>query len=106
MPFPAIKSLLVSDPTCILISVTLVNDGTESNEDRLGAVADICLVIQQQKFESEDILIVAGDTLFFPDFSLKDFIEKFNKIQDVSSNSNLIVHCTCPGMCTLQISLV
>ena len=42
---------------------TVVNDGTSSNEDRLGAIGDLHLVIEQQGID-EDLLVIAGDNLF------------------------------------------
>ncbi|MFA5118302.1 MAG: nucleotidyltransferase family protein [Candidatus Omnitrophota bacterium] len=49
----------------------IVNDGSNTVEDRLGAVGDINLSIQECSID-DDLLIVAGDNLF--DFSLNDFI--------------------------------
>ncbi|MBI4227638.1 MAG: nucleotidyltransferase family protein [Candidatus Omnitrophica bacterium] len=43
--------------------VVIVNDGTRTNEERLGAVRDIELVIQTQQV-TDDLLVVAGDNLF------------------------------------------
>ncbi|MBT3348897.1 nucleotidyltransferase family protein [bacterium] len=52
--------------------ITIVDDGTISNETRLGSLGDIQFVIE--KFQiSDDILVVAGDNLF--DFSLEIFTE-------------------------------
>ena len=47
---------------------TVVNDGTTSNEDRLGAIGDLHLVIEQQGID-EDLLVIAGDNLFTGDLS-------------------------------------
>jgi len=49
----------------------LVNDGSNTVEDRLGAVGDIDLSIKECAVK-DDLLIVAGDNLF--DFNLNDFI--------------------------------
>jgi glucose-1-phosphate thymidylyltransferase len=49
------------------------DDGTSSNEDRLGAVADIRFVIERARLAGEDMLVVAGDNLF--DFSLAEEVE-------------------------------
>lgn len=54
----------------------LINDGTKSNEDRLGAIGDLLLVLQQQQIK-EDLLVIAGDNLFR--FSLKDFVDFFHQ---------------------------
>ncbi len=47
--------------------ISVINDGTESNETRLGALGDILFVIHQKRLR-EDILLIAADNLF--DFSL------------------------------------
>lgn len=56
--------------------ITLINDGTLSNEDRLGAVGDIYFVLQQQKV-NESLLVIAGDNLF--GFSLQEFLSCYKK---------------------------
>lgn len=52
-------------------TITVVDDGTSSNETRLGAVKDIQFAIDQLKLDDE-LLIIAGDNVL--DFSLKKFI--------------------------------
>ena len=51
--------------------IRIVDDGTSSNETRLGAVRDIQFAIEKAALD-DDLLIVAGDNLL--DFSLKSFI--------------------------------
>ncbi len=51
--------------------VTVVDDGTESNETRLGAVKDIQFAIDKLSLD-DDMLVIAGDNLL--DFSLTSFI--------------------------------
>lgn len=51
--------------------IKVVDDGTASNETRLGAVRDIQFAIDALKL-SGDLLVIAGDNLL--DFSLTDFI--------------------------------
>jgi glucose-1-phosphate thymidylyltransferase len=58
------------------------DDGTTSNEDRLGAIGDILFVIEQAGLEGEDLLVVAGDNLF--DFALDDFVG-FSSAKGVAS---------------------
>lgn len=53
-------------------SVTVHDDGTTSNEDRLGAVGDLQLVIEEARLDDE-LLVLAGDNLF--EFSLPRFVE-------------------------------
>lgn len=43
--------------------VTVVNDGTKSDADKLGAIGDMHLVIQSQNID-DDLIVVAGDNLF------------------------------------------
>lgn len=43
---------------------TIVNDGSTSDADKLGAIGDLNHVIQKHGIESEDLLVVAGDNLF------------------------------------------
>jgi UTP-glucose-1-phosphate uridylyltransferase len=53
-----------------------VNDKTISNETRLGAAADLALLLRVKEAEigSRHILVVAGDTLFLRDFNLELFL--------------------------------
>lgn len=54
--------------------ITVVNDRTKTNEDRLGATGDIDFVIREKKIK-DDLLVLAGDNIFrtplraFMDFS-------------------------------------
>jgi glucose-1-phosphate thymidylyltransferase len=48
--------------------VTVVNDGTTSNDDRLGAIGDMGFVIDRQGID-DDLVVVAGDNLFAEDVS-------------------------------------
>ncbi len=52
--------------------ITVIDDGTTSNENRLGAVKDIQLAIDMLRING-DILVVAGDNVL--DFSLAGFID-------------------------------
>ena len=52
--------------------VTVVDDGTSSNETRLGAVKDIQYAIDKLALD-DDMLVIAGDNLL--DFSLTKFIQ-------------------------------
>jgi glucose-1-phosphate thymidylyltransferase len=51
-------------------NVTIHDDGTSSNEDRLGAIGDMSFVIEQAQLD-DDLLVIAGDNLFL--FSLAEF---------------------------------
>jgi len=51
--------------------ITVINDGSATNEDRLGAIRDLALAMEANSID-EDTLVVAGDNLF--DFDLKRFV--------------------------------
>jgi glucose-1-phosphate thymidylyltransferase len=53
--------------------VTVHDDGTTSNEDRLGAIGDVAFAIERGGLEGEDLLVVAGDNLI--GYSLPDFVD-------------------------------
>ncbi|MEP6956391.1 MAG: nucleotidyltransferase family protein [Chthoniobacterales bacterium] len=42
----------------------VVNDGSMDDSDKLGAIGDINLVIEREKLECDDLIVVAGDNLF------------------------------------------
>lgn len=58
--------------------ITVINDGTTSNTDRLGAIGDIKYTIDKMKIQ-DDLLIIAGDNLFT--FKLKDMMDYYNKVK-------------------------
>jgi glucose-1-phosphate thymidylyltransferase len=51
--------------------VTVWNDGTTSNEDRLGAIGDVRFAIEHGGLAGDDLLVIAADNLF--EFSLRDY---------------------------------
>ena len=53
------------------MKITVVDDGTSSNETRLGAVKDIQFTIDRLSLD-DDMLVIAGDNVL--DFSLTDFV--------------------------------
>ena len=65
--------------------ITIIDDGTESNENRLGAVCDLLLAIGQLSGDKQangkstndkslgDLLVVAADNLLF--FSFQEFVD-------------------------------
>lgn len=58
--------------------ITIVDDGTSTNETRLGAVCDIQFAIEQLNLD-DDMLVIAGDNLL--DFSLQRFVHYAHKKQ-------------------------
>lgn len=57
--------------------ITVLSDGTTTNENRLGALADLRFAIGSGGVD-DDLLVMAGDNLF--DFSLADFVVFFNRV--------------------------
>lgn len=49
--------------------ITVIDDGTTSNEARLGATGDIEFVIEKKNIK-DDLLVLAGDNLFKADLSI------------------------------------
>ncbi len=60
--------------------VTIIDDGTETNETRLGAVCDLLYAMDQLKID-DDMLVVAADNLLF--FSFREFVD-FAKAKQTS----------------------
>ena len=52
--------------------ITIVDDGTEKNETRLGAVCDLLFVVDKLHID-DDLLVVAADNLLF--FSFQEFVD-------------------------------
>ena len=60
--------------------ITVVDDGTETNDTRLGAVCDLLYAIDKLKID-DDLLVVAADNLL--EFSLQEFVD-FAKAKQTS----------------------
>ena len=54
------------------VPVVVVDDGTDSNDNRLGAIGDLAFVLKTQKVGAVDLIVVAGDNLF--EFDLNSFV--------------------------------
>ena len=52
--------------------ITVVDDGTETNETRLGAVCDLLFAMEKLSID-DDLLVVAADNLLF--FSFQEFVD-------------------------------
>ena len=52
--------------------ITIVDDGTETNETRLGAVCDLLFAMEKLHID-DDLLVVAADNLLF--FSFQEFVD-------------------------------
>lgn len=60
--------------------ITIIDDGTETNETRLGAVCDLLYAMDQLNID-DDMLVVAADNLLF--FSFREFVD-FAKAKQTS----------------------
>ena len=52
--------------------ITIHDDGTTSNDDRLGAIGDIRFVLDRGALAGDDAFVIAGDNLF--EYSLADYL--------------------------------
>ena len=52
--------------------ITIVDDGTETNDTRLGAVCDLLFAMEKLSID-DDLLVVAADNLLF--FSFQEFVD-------------------------------
>ena len=57
--------------------IVVINDRTTTNDNRLGAIADMQYVIETEKID-EDIMVLAGDNLF--EFELTEFVEFYQQM--------------------------
>lgn len=62
-------------------NIKIINDLTESEETRLGAIGDLRFVIHREKID-HDIIVIAGDNLF--DFDLEDFVKYSQKVSSLT----------------------
>lgn len=56
--------------------VSVIDDGTSTNETRLGAVRDLLLALNEKQVD-DDILVVAADNIL--DFSFQGFVDAFKQ---------------------------
>src|SRR5262249_48626461 len=55
------------------LTFTVIDDGSTSDADKLGAIGDIQFAINHHRLGKDDLLIIAGDNLL--DQPLTDFVE-------------------------------
>jgi NDP-sugar pyrophosphorylase family protein len=73
--------------------VKMVSDGTNCNDNRIGAVACIATAVRHFNI-NDDLLVIGGDTLFYEDFKLNDFMRKFeSKCSQVKGA--MVTRCLC-----------
>ena len=78
------------------IPIRLIDNGTCSNEERLGAVRDIQFAVDAAEID-DDLLVVAGD--YLTDFSLTHFID-----YALQKQASCIMHCYEPELKCLRRS--
>lgn len=62
--------------------VRIHDDGTVSNDDRLGAIGDLAFVLERTEID-DDLLVIAGDNLF--EFSLADLVAFWREKEQASA---------------------
>ena len=81
--------------SCYKKPITLIDDGSVENENRLGAVKDLQLAIKEKSLQNEDLLVIAADNIL--DFSFQGFIDYFN-----NKKTSLIMMHYEPSIAALQ----
>ena len=74
---PAVPSEIAASGSVPIVSrwkkpIRIVDDGTEKNETRLGAVCDLLFAMEKLQI-NDDMLVVAADNLLF--FSFQEFVD-------------------------------
>ena len=75
--------------------VTVHDDGTRSNDDRLGAIGDLRFVIERASLRKDELLVVAGDNLI--GYSVPDFVGFW---RDKGGAAIALYHCPDPDLIT------
>ena len=68
--------------------VAVHDDGTSSNDDRLGAIGDVAFTLERAAID-DDVLVIAGDNLF--DYDLNDYVD-FWRGKSARAASAVAVH--------------
>ncbi|MBT6143589.1 NTP transferase domain-containing protein, partial [bacterium] len=58
------------------VPIEVIDDGTDSNETRLGAIGDMALAVEKMGPSEEPILVIGGDNLL--DFDLRPHLNQFD----------------------------
>lgn len=57
--------------------VTIIDDGTTDNDNRLGAVRDLLLAIEKCNIKDDDIMVLAADNIL--EFPMRGFVDYFRE---------------------------
>ncbi|XP_040297915.1 glucose-1-phosphate thymidylyltransferase-like isoform X1 [Bufo bufo] len=74
--------------------VTVISDGTSTNENRLGAVSCLQLIIETFQID-DSIIVIGGDTLFYEDFHLQDVFKRYEVLHKDNKQANLVLSYIC-----------
>jgi glucose-1-phosphate thymidylyltransferase len=61
------------------MKIKIINDGSKSDDDKLGAIGDINLVLMRENLTNDELLVIAGDNLFQQ--PLSDFVNVAKHLQ-------------------------
>ncbi|XP_078656719.1 glucose-1-phosphate adenylyltransferase-like isoform X2 [Branchiostoma floridae x Branchiostoma belcheri] len=86
-------------------NLQIVSDGTTDNETRSGAVRSIQLGVQHFQI-TDDLLVIGGDTLFYEDFNLQNFLETFNELQKKTKDACLVTCYNCAEHETVKFGIL
>ena len=75
--------------------ITLMDDGTTDNDNRLGAVRDLLLAVKTFQLVDDDLLVIAADNVV--NFSFQGFIDYFKEKQ-----TSLVMTCYEPEISALR----
>ena len=76
-------------------AITIIDDGSTDNENRLGAVRDLLFAIESQQLYDDDLLVTAADNLVT--FSFRGFVDFLKEKQ-----SSLVMTYTEPDLTALR----
>ena len=75
--------------------ITLIDDGSTDNDNRLGAVRDLLLAVETFQLYDDDLLVIAADNVV--NFSFQGFVDCFREKQ-----TSLIMTCYEPDLSALR----
>jgi glucose-1-phosphate thymidylyltransferase len=64
-------------------NIVVHDDGTSSNDDRLGALGDVAFAAEQGNLDDDDLLVIAADNLF--EFSLRNYVNFWREKGEASA---------------------
>ena len=68
-----------ANESCYSKEITIIDDGSVDNENRLGAINDLLFAIETCQLQEDDLLVIAADNVV--DFSFQGFVDYFKDKQ-------------------------